>query len=419
MNLEQLKSERRAKMKQARALFRNLDDKTPEEEARKIERDFNAIMLDVDELRDQIEDEEDRARQNAPDPRRPHHDDGEVRGADDGRPQAPLDKEFSLKPEQRMTEWARARKPDCEFQALGVGAYLRSMAIGAKTDIEKRALAEGTDSSGGYTVPTTLSARLIDNLRAQSVCTRAGAQMVPLTSDNHSIAAVDSDPTPAWRNENEAVNEDDPTFRNVPFAPKSLAVMVKVSRELLEDSINLESALPQIMASAMAVEMDRVCLLGSGSAPEPEGIANATGIGTTAHGAALANYAPLLTARTDILSNNAGPVSAVVMHPRDEGTMSEFMDTTGQPLNMPRQLSELPMLTTTSIPTDGGAGSDESTIFVGNFASLMIGMRHDISILVSRDFALDKLQYTFVAHMRMDVALAHAKSFHTITGVQG
>jgi len=345
--------------------------------------------------------------------------DGEARGVDDGRLQAPVEKQFSLKPEQRMTEWARARKPDDEFQALGVGAYLRSMAIGAKTDLEKRALAEGTDSSGGYTVPETISSRLIDYLRAQSVCTRAGAEMVPLDSNNHSIAAVDTPPSPGWRNENAPVAESDPTFRNVPFVARSLAVMVKASDELLQDSMNIETALPNIMGEAMATEMDRVCLLGSGSAPEPRGIANTSGIGTTAHDAALSGYGALLTARTDILSKDAGPVSAVIMHPRDEGTMSEFVDTTGQPLNMPRQLSEIPMLTTTAIPVDGGTGSDESTIFVGNFNRLLIGMRSELQIFVSREYAIDKLQYTFVAHMRMDVALSHVQGFHTITGVQG
>src|SRR6056297_3343383 len=219
--------------------------------------------------------------------------DGEARGVDDGRLQAPVEKQFSLKPEQRMTEWARARKPDDEFQALGVGAYLRSMAIGAKTDLEKRALAEGTDSSGGYTVPETISSRLIDYLRAQSVCTRAGAEMVPLDSNNHSIAAVDTPPSPGWRNENAPVAESDPTFRNVPFVARSLAVMVKASDELLQDSMNIETALPNIMGEAMATEMDRVCLLGSGSAPEPRGIANMSGIGTTAHDAALSGYGAL------------------------------------------------------------------------------------------------------------------------------
>ena len=134
---------------------------------------------------------------------------------------------------------------------------------------------------------------MIDKLRAESVMVAAGARTVPLTSDNLSIAKLATDPTPAFRAENAAIAESDPTFSSVTLTPRSLAVMTKVSRELFEDSLNLESELPRILSVAMAKEMDRIGLLGSGSAPEPRGIANQSGIGTTALDAALTSYAPL------------------------------------------------------------------------------------------------------------------------------
>ena len=56
---------------------------------------------------------------------------------------------------------------------------------------------------------------------AFEVAIQAGAQVLPLTSDAHSIAAVNADPTPGWRNENASVAESDPTFRTVPFTPRS------------------------------------------------------------------------------------------------------------------------------------------------------------------------------------------------------
>jgi HK97 family phage major capsid protein len=103
---------------------------------------------------------------------------------------------------------------------------------------------------------------------------------------------------------------------------------------------------------------------------------------TQAHDAALTSYAPLLAAQTDILTNNAGAVNAFIMHPRDAGDLAALADTTNQPLNMPPAIANIPMLTTTSIAIDGGSGSNESTIYVGNFNNLMIGMRNDIRIEV-------------------------------------
>lgn len=414
MTLEELRAEHRAKVKEARALSKKITDKTPDSEARKIEREFDVLMAEADELREQIEDAREQ-RADEGDERRPRGENVTVDGI--GTEGEARDAAFGLKPEERMTTWAQAKQP--EKHNLTLGQYLGAMVRGAKTEAEKRALAEGTDSAGGYTVPTTLSARLIDLLRANSVAIAAGARTVPLGSDNNNIAKLASDPVPAWRNENEVVNESDPTFTNVPLVPKSLAVLTRVSRELFQDTLNLDTELPRILATALAKELDRVALIGSGTAPEPKGVANMAGIGTTAHDAALTNYAPFLTARTGILSANAGPVSAIIMHPRDEGALSALTATDGQPLMAPKQVEEIRMLTTTAIPTDGGAGSNESTIFLGNFAHLMIGIRSEIRVEILKERYADQLQYGLIAHMRADIAAQHEAAFHTITGVQG
>lgn len=180
-----------------------------------------------------------------------------------------------------MKTWATARGAD-NYDGLSLGRYLRSMAIGAKTDVERRALSEGTDSTGDFTMPTILSSQLIDALRAASVVQAAGAQTVPLISDNQSIARVASDSRPAFRNEAALIGECDPTFSTVTFTPRSLAVMVKCSRELLDDSLNIGSALPNILTSAIAAEMDCVALEGTGVAPQPTGLQLQSSIGNTA-----------------------------------------------------------------------------------------------------------------------------------------
>jgi HK97 family phage major capsid protein len=106
------------------------------------------------------------------------------------------------------------------------------------------------------------------------------------------------------------------------------------------------------------------------------------------------------------------------MHPRDEGSYTDLTATDGQPLNMPRALSMIPMLTTTSIPVNGGTGTDESTIFAGDFRRLIIGIRSDIRVEVIKSASyVTNLQYDLVAHMRADIAVTHANAFFTLTGV--
>jgi HK97 family phage major capsid protein len=324
---------------------------------------------------------------------------------------------WALRAGQPMRAWAAARS-DGDLRGLSIGQFLRAAVVGAETDVERRALAAGSDSAGGFTVPLILSAALIDALRAESVVVQAGAQTVPLEGKT-AVAKLLTDPVPAWRAENAAVNESDPTFGQVVFDPKSLAVLTKVSFELMDDSVNVGTELPRIMAAALAKELDRVALLGSGTAPEPRGVANLAGVSTEALNGALTNYAPLLRGRTALLGADVGEPTAIIMHPRDEGTLSGLVDTTGQPLIAPARLADTQMLTTTQIPVDGGAGDDEASIIIGDFTRLLIGMRQEIRVEILKERYADQLQYGLICHMRADVVAEHAKAFHVITGVQG
>ncbi len=417
MNIQELKAEHRAKVKEARALMANITDSTPEAEARKIEREFDATLAEADALRNQIEGEQE-ARHEQGDPRRPMMD-GEARGVDGCEPQIEV-KAAGLRPDQRMSDHVRREHPEdaSTYGELEIGRLMRAMVTGAKTDLERRALAEGSDSAGGFTVPTVTASQLIDLMRARSVAVQAGATTFPLVSDQTVIAKLASDPVPAWRNENANIAESDPTFSSVTLAPKSLAVLVKVSRELVEDSANLAVELPRILAAAMAQEWDRVALLGSGTAPEPLGIANTPGINTTALSGALTGYAPFVTARTSLLSANHAP-TAIIAHPRDEGALAGLVASDLQPLMAPRQISDIPMLTSTAIPTDGGTGTDESSIFMGDFSRLILGLRSDIRIEIVRELFAGAHQLGFIAHMRGDIAVSHPEAFHTTTAVQG
>jgi HK97 family phage major capsid protein len=101
-------------------------------------------------------------------------------------------------------------------------------------------LAEGSDSTGGISVPDIVLARFVDKLRAAMVCIQAGAMTTPLVSDKTTLARTASDPVAGWRSENAAVDVSEPTFEGVVLIPRSLTVLVKVSRELVEDSLNIE-----------------------------------------------------------------------------------------------------------------------------------------------------------------------------------
>lgn len=396
----------------AKERLKLINETTDESRARALEAEHDADMAEFDKLRDEICDAE-RASM------RPNHGDAFGCGVNYGEfgPDGPLPAPYALRHGQSMVEHlTRNAPPADQYCGLTEGAFLRSMILGPATEIERRALAAGADASGGITVPVELSARLIDRMRAQSVVFQAGAQALPLTSDHHVIARVASDPAPAWRMENAAVMQSEPTFDAVRLVPRSLAVLVKVSRELLEDSLNLETALPDIMAAAMAVELDRVALLGTGTAPQPRGIANFAGLTASGFAGGALTYGALVRARTALRSANM-EMGAIVLHPRDEGNLAALTDTTGQPLATPPALSAIPMLTTTALPVNLGNGGDESLVLAGDFSRLLIGVRSSIRIEVSRELFSENLQVGFLAHARIDIAAEHNAAFTKLEGV--
>jgi len=332
---------------------------------------------------------------------------------------------ISLRPEERFADWsARAGgNSGSEFRGLTTGAMLRAVAFGAKTEQERRALSEGTDSAGGFTVPTILSAQIIDRLRAQSVLIRAGARTVPLSSDQNVIAKLTADPTPAWRAESAAIAISDPTFGAVTLAPKSLAVLIKFSRELLADSVNLEAALLQAVTGAMALELDRAGLFGTAADSQPRGVVNVSGINAVALNAKLTAHAggafgPLVAARTALLTANAGEPTAFIMSPREDGAYTGLRAGDGQPVMAPPRIAAIPQLVTTSVATNLGAGTNESTIVAGNFAHLLIGMRETMRLSVLRERYAETGELALVAHMRADIAVEHPLAFCAVTGVK-
>lgn len=309
-----------------------------------------------------------------------------------------------------------------EFRGVSLGDATRAMITGARTDLERRALAEGTSSAGGYTVPAPLATWFIDRLRAQSVAVRAGAMTVPMTSQTLAIARLETDPTIGWRAENAVVASGDPTFGRVLLTAKSLAGIVKISRELLMDTANAGAILEQALAKAMGQEIDRAAIWGDGTGDSPTGVTETAGINTISmgtDGAALTDYDKLIDAVYELeLDDSADPTGAV-MHPRTKAALSKLKDANGNPLVPPETIARIPRLVTTAAPIDQteGAATTASSIVFGDFTQMFIGMREEITIRMLDQLYAENGQIALLVHARMDVQLAQPRAFCALTGI--
>jgi HK97 family phage major capsid protein len=305
---------------------------------------------------------------------------------------------------------------------LGVGGYLRALALGPQNELERRVLGQGTIGAGGALVPAPLAAQLIDRLRARSVAMEAGAQTVPMTAQTLAIARQVNDPAAAWRNENAAIAESDPSFDRVSFTARSLAVRFNVSRELLEDGQNTAEASATILAGAMAVALDAAVLVGSGTAPTPQGIRGTSGLQSVSmgtNGAALTGWAPVLDLVRDLEAANAGLVSAMIAAPRTARSINGLVDSTGQPLQPPPRLAGIPLLVSTGLPITEtqGTATNASTVLAGDFAQVMIGLRTALQVSVLDQRYAELGQVGMIAWLRADVQVARPAAIGRIVGI--
>ncbi|MFT8247289.1 phage major capsid protein [Roseomonas sp. BN140053] len=305
---------------------------------------------------------------------------------------------------------------------LGVGGFLRALYLGPQTELERRVLAEGSIGTGGALVPTPLAAEVIDLARSSSVAFRAGARTIPMTSQTLRFARVVEDPEGAWRNENAPIVEDQPAFDAVTMTAKSWALIVRCSRELLEDGQNTDAQLRNVFAAAAGLALDRAVLTGSGTGPEPRGVVNTPGIQTVSmgtNGSALFGYGPVLDAVLALETANSGTVTAVVAHPRTARAIYGLVDTAGQPLQLPPRLASVPLLTTTSLSVTETQGTSNaaSSMVLGDWSTVFVGMRTALTISVLNERFADTGQVGFVLWMRADVALARPAAMARITGV--
>jgi len=308
---------------------------------------------------------------------------------------------------------------------IGLIDFVRGAARMKTTEAASRALSVGTDSAGGYTVPVATMPGVLEALTPASSLIQAGVGILPLGegAKSYNFAALDALPTAAWRAENGVVSESAPTFKNIAVTPHDLSFMVKMSRELLADSPNAEQALQVAIGQAMAIELDRAGLLGSGTAPEPRGLKNTSGIQTVTsgtNGAVLASYANFFSGLTALMGANAPMPNAAIMAPRSLVKLGGLVDTTNQPLQVPGMLQGIKLLQTSQLPINQtvGTSTDCSDIFLGDFSKMFFAMREQINIQVLNELYADYGQIAFVCHARVDVLVQYPQAFCLISGVR-
>ena len=288
--------------------------------------------------------------------------------------------------------------------------------------LELKQLGTGTS---GILIPQQYISEWIDLLRAQSVLQRAGTQTLVMNEKTVNMSAVTADPVASWHTEAATINPNNPTFAARTLTAQTLVTRVQASLEVTQDSPDFGMQLAQVMTRAMAAELDRVGLEGSGTPPQPRGIKNTSGRSSQTSTGALTDYEELTSGIGALLEANCDLAQVSRFAIMSPGSWTAYANlVTGissdkTPLARPRAIEAMEFLASTNIAGDQTSSPlVPTTIYLGDFRDLTLGIRREATIdqLRLTTYATNLL-IEFVGYLRADYVARRPASFHTIEGV--
>ena len=154
-------------------------------------------------------------------------------------------------------------------------AFWRSMRDKTVSFEVLNALQVGADSEGGHLVPDEYERTLVEALQEQNIF-RSFAHLIRTSSGDRKIPVVTSKGTASWIEEEAPYDESDDAFGAVSIGAYKLATMIKVSDELLNDSVfDIAGYIAKEFARRIGTAEEEAFIVGNGTG-KPTGLLHAT-----------------------------------------------------------------------------------------------------------------------------------------------
>lgn len=273
--------------------------------------------------------------------------------------------------------------------------------------IVKNALQIGTDTEGGYLVPDEFERSLVEALEEENIFRRL-ANVITTSSGDRKIPVVASKGTASWIDEEGAIPESDDSFGQVSIGAYKLGTLIKVSEELLNDSVfNLESYISREFARRIGNKEEESFFAGDGSG-KPTGILAATGgaqLGVTTAGATAITLDEVL----DLFYSLKAPYrnkAVFVMNDSTVKAIRKLKDSQGQYLwqpsiqaGTPDTILNRPLYTSAYVPAIAAAAK---TIAFGDFSYYWVADRQGRVFKRLNELYAATGQVGFIATQRVD-----------------
>ena len=264
---------------------------------------------------------------------------------------------------------------------------------------EQRAMTAGTNSAGGYFIPTE-KLGFFDALYALTFLDKTDAIRLTGLSANSDLPGFSVPVTSGWANgETGTQSESDATVVNRALRPHLLYAATDVSKQLMiQTNDSIDAYILGSMMKSMAVEFEKQIINGSGSTGIPTGILGTANIGNVAIGTnggalTLANILKLVQVVESANANiqnakfliNPKTKAALKQIPIDSGSGMMIMSYQNYALGTPGTIDGYETIVTSNVPsnlTKGSSGAVCSSVIFGDFSQLVTAQFGGVDLMI-------------------------------------
>ena len=266
-------------------------------------------------------------------------------------------------------------------------------------------LSTDVDANGGYLVPIEFEKTIVESLEEENVMRKLCK--VIKTDSERKIPVAAAHTVAKWTAENAAYTESNPTFDQKTIDAYKLTDLIKISTELLEDSMfDLESYIAKEFAYAFGVAEEQAFCVGNGTT-QPTGIFTENG-GTVGVTAASANAITVdeIISLVHALKAPYRKNAKFLMNDATVALLRKLKDQNGQYLwqpsiqaGTPDRLLGYEIYTSPYVPV---AEAGALTIAFGDFKNYWIGDRAGRTVQRLNELYATNGQIGYVATERVD-----------------
>lgn len=289
---------------------------------------------------------------------------------------------------------------------LSIGKYIKGAITGNwnNAENERNQFKALSTSTGSIVIPCELSCDVIDLARNRLVLD--DILVVPMNSNNLTIAKLNSDPEFKFKKELEEVENSDITFKGVTLKSKMAYGVMKISLELFRTASNIDYIITTAMATSLANMIDKAGLYGNGDV-EPKGILTLPDINKIEVDALeKSKYTGFVKGIGAITKNNGLPTN-IAFNSDIDTNLNMLTDSIGQPLNAPKVLKSLEQRVSNQIKPN------QAIIYDRN--SILMGIQEDLRIEISLNNGFKDGSVSLRVYAMLDFVSLNDKNISLLT----